>query len=121
LVSNDQALGCSIGVAGGFLARLIGWMGLRSAPASLLLIPGCRAVHTCFMRFPIDLIFIDADARVVGLVRGLKPWRLAACRVASSVLEAPVGWIDRSGLACGDRISNIDPFGRALEDKENDQ
>jgi len=120
-VSTDQALGCSIAVADGFLARLIGWMGLRSAPAGLLLIPDCRAVHTCFMRFPIDLIFIDSEARVVDLIRGLQPWRLAACRVACSVLEAPAGWIDGAGLACGDRISHIDPFGRVLEEKEHDQ
>ena len=95
-------------VAESFLMRLRGWMGLACVPAHLLLIPGCRAVHSCFMRFAIDLIFINADRQIVSLVRGLRPWRFAACGSACAVIEAPAGWIDRRSLRCGDRLHELD-------------
>ena len=69
------------------LTRLVGLMG-RRAPGPLLL-PRTRAVHTCFMRVPIDAVFLDGDGRPVKVVR-LRPWRFAAARRARAVLEVPV-------------------------------
>jgi uncharacterized membrane protein (UPF0127 family) len=67
-----------------------------------LLIPDCSSVHTCFMRFPIDLVYLCADNRVVKIVPYLKPWRLSACHRARSVLEIPAGWAKQEGLKEGD-------------------
>ena len=36
----------------------------------------CNALHTCFMRYPIDILFVDRDGREVRFLRGVKPWRL---------------------------------------------
>ncbi len=105
-------------VADRFLSRLIGWIGRREAPLELLLIPHCRSVHTCFMRFPIDLIFISADRRVVRLVRGLRPWRMVTCVSARAVIEAPFGWIDDAGLVCGDGVDTLVRPGWAVTAKE---
>jgi uncharacterized membrane protein (UPF0127 family) len=69
------------------LARLRGQLG-RSAPVPMLIAP-CSAVHTCFLRFPLDLVFLDADLNVLKVVRGVPPWRFVACRGAKAVLELP--------------------------------
>ena len=58
-------------------ARMRGLIGRRRPAAGCgLLIPRCNAVHTCFMRFPIDVTFLDGDGRVVKTVRNVRPWRL---------------------------------------------
>ena len=69
------------------LARLRGLIGRRD-PGPLLL-PGTRAIHTCFMRVAIDAVFLDAGGRPVKVVR-LRPWRFAAAWRAAAVLEVPV-------------------------------
>ena len=45
-------------------------------PGEGLLIRRCNAVHTCFLGYPIDVTFLDAQERVVKQVRGVRPWRL---------------------------------------------
>ncbi len=59
----------------------------------LWLLP-CRAVHTVGMRYDIDVVFLDQHGRVLKLVRRLKPWRLALCLRATSVIELQGGSID---------------------------
>ena len=72
-----QVLGVDAEVAGSFWARARGLIGRRSlAPGTGLLIPRCNAIHTFFMRFPIDAAFLDRDNRVVKVVRNIRPWRL---------------------------------------------
>lgn len=56
----------------------------------LLLVP-CRAVHTFFMRYPIDVVFLDRELRVLRVCSRVRPWRLRACRRAQAVLELPAG------------------------------
>ena len=83
-------------VAEGFASRLRGLMWKRDLPrGEALLIPRCAAVHTCFMRFPLDLVFLDAEDRPVRTVRGVRPWRLCVRGGpgARSVVEARAGWI----------------------------
>jgi uncharacterized membrane protein (UPF0127 family) len=67
--------------------RLRGLM-FRRAPAAPLLLTRTSSVHTCFMRFPLDVTFLDARGRVLREVR-LRPWRAAWCRGAAYALEAP--------------------------------
>ncbi len=83
------------------LARLRGLIGRRE-PRPLLLAPA-RSVHTCFMRFPIDVVFLDADLRVLRVARELPPWRLASARGARAVLELPAG--AAAGLKAGGRLA----------------
>ena len=77
-----------------FWKRSLGLMGKpRLEPGRGLLIPGCRSIHTCFMRFPIDAIFLDDHDRPVKIVRNIRPWRLAWGGLkACSVLEVESGW-----------------------------
>ena len=76
-------------------------------PGSGLLLPGTSSVHTHFMRFPIDVVFLDAGWRIVSVATRLRPWRLAAAKTASSVLELAAGECERLGLAEGDALGEI--------------
>jgi uncharacterized membrane protein (UPF0127 family) len=60
------------------------------------------SIHTFFMRFPIDAVFLDRDHRVVRVAGSVAPWRAAAARGARAVLELRAGEAARRGIAPGD-------------------
>jgi uncharacterized membrane protein (UPF0127 family) len=93
-------------VADSFLARTRGLLGRkRLEPGEGLLIRGTSSVHTHFMRFAIDVVFLDRDGRVLKLSRELRPWRFAGSRGASDVVELPAGTCDRVDLREGVRLN----------------
>jgi uncharacterized membrane protein (UPF0127 family) len=63
------------------------------------------SIHTFFMRFPIDVVFVDADQVVLKVVGTLRPWRAATCRGARDVIELRAGECMRLGLQAGDRLT----------------
>ena len=71
---------------------LLGRDGMEEGEA--LMLSPCGAVHTFFMRFAIDVIFLDRDSRVVRTVSRMGPWRIAIAWRARSVIELPAGWLD---------------------------
>ncbi len=86
-------------------ARLRGLLGRRGLPPGegMLLRPS-GSIHTCFMRFPIDAVFLDAELRVLRVRSELRPWRAAAARGARAVLELAAGEAERRGVAPGERL-----------------
>jgi uncharacterized membrane protein (UPF0127 family) len=65
-------------IAAGFWSRFVGWQ-FRVKPAAgegLLIVP-CNSIHTCFVRFAMDLIFLDRNGTVLAVRRKVRPWRLA--------------------------------------------
>jgi uncharacterized membrane protein (UPF0127 family) len=90
------------------LARLRGLLGRDELPAGegLLLRPA-GSIHTAFMRFPIDAVFLDRDDRVLKVAADLVPWRTAACRGARAVLELPGGEAARRGLRVGMSLTQV--------------
>lgn len=74
------------------------------APGTGLWISPCEAVHSFFMKFAIDVVFLDRQKKVRKVRRAMAPWRLAACMRAHSVLELPVGVIDQSRTEAGDQL-----------------
>lgn len=82
-----------IKVARSFSDRLVGLAGRSPAwakdSADILVFPRCRSVHTCFMRFPIDIAFIDVEGVVLECHESVDPWRFLSCSGASFVLERP--------------------------------
>jgi uncharacterized membrane protein (UPF0127 family) len=60
------------------------------------------SVHMLFMRFPIDVVFLDRDHKVVGLRHGLRPWRIAGERGAYATLELPAGTAAATEIKEGD-------------------
>ena len=68
--------GVTAEVARTLWARIRGLIGRSGLPPGKgMLILRCNAIHTFFMRFPIDATFYDREGRVVRIVRGIKPWR----------------------------------------------
>ena len=84
---------------------LLGRSGLSSGEGLLLRPAG--SVHTAFMRFAIDVVFLDRDLRVVKVVPELVPWRTAACRGSRAVLELPAGEANRCGLREGVSLTQV--------------
>jgi uncharacterized membrane protein (UPF0127 family) len=83
-------LGVRVPVASSVSSRLLGLSLLRRERAgSGLLIPRCTSVHTFGMRFPIDLLFLDEENRVIDLHRAVPPCRVIRCPGAMAVLELP--------------------------------
>lgn len=100
-------IGSGIGLADGFLSRLCGLLGRSSLdPGSGLLIRPSSGVHTMWMRFPIDVVALDKDLRVVKTWRRLPPWRVTSVSFRThSVLELAPGQIDACRIEPGDRLA----------------
>jgi uncharacterized membrane protein (UPF0127 family) len=71
--------------------------------AALILEP-CAAVHTAFMRFSIDVVFVNRSGCAVKIVEDLPPWRIAISTRAHAVIEMAAGSLRRLDLSLGDRL-----------------
>ncbi|MGV7209602.1 DUF192 domain-containing protein [Oxalobacteraceae bacterium A2-2] len=97
-----QLNGLRITIARSFLQRLVGLLGRRAlAPDEALLLLPCSNIHTAWMRFAIDVVFLDRDGAILSVSEGVPPWRAAALRRAHSCLELASGGARRHGLAPG--------------------
>jgi uncharacterized protein len=87
-------------------ARMRGLLGRDGLePGEGLLIRPTNSVHMFFMRFAIDVVFVDRELAVRKVVERLRPWRMAGCRGARAALELPAGAAARSGITVGERLS----------------
>jgi uncharacterized protein len=81
---------------------LLGRDGLESGTA--LIIAPCNSIHTFFMRFAIDVVFVSRAGRVVKVYRWLKPWRIGFAAGAFATIELAAGEIERSLTHIGDTL-----------------
>ncbi|MFZ5826353.1 MAG: DUF192 domain-containing protein [Bacillota bacterium] len=104
-VSRNLLLGRAIRRADRFYLRLLGLMFRRElSEGEGLWIEPCRSVHTHFMRFPIDVLFIDRQGGVLHVIPAMQPWRFSpVIRQAAAVLELPAG--AAGSTVPGDRIA----------------
>ena len=101
-------------LADGFVSRGRGLLGRKELRRGQgMLIRPTWSVHTWFMRFAIDVVFLDADLTVLKLTQRLRPWRAAARWRAHQALELPAGECQRLGLQVGDRLAwgSLEPAG----------
>jgi uncharacterized membrane protein (UPF0127 family) len=84
---------------------LLGRSGLSSGEGMLL--RPTSSVHTAFMRFAIDVVFLDRADRVLKVADDLGPWRMAGCRGARAALELPAGEARRRGLRPGVSLTQV--------------
>jgi uncharacterized membrane protein (UPF0127 family) len=105
-VERQSFINLGVTIADTAVARLRGLMGkmrLRSDEA-LWIVP-CRWIHTFGLLFPIDVIYLDAELRVVEVVEHLPPFRIARLRWnCASVLQLPAGSVGGSGTQAGDQL-----------------
>lgn len=105
--TRSTLVGSRVQVADTWWGRLRGYLG-RGEPQpgeGILLIP-CKAVHTCGMRYDLDIIFLDNKGRILDLVSRMRPWR-STKRIAGAryVLEVPAGTVEETGTQVGDLLS----------------
>lgn len=109
LCATGQLLAEKVVVANTFFKRLRGLIGRRRlAPAEALWLRPCNGVHTWWMHYAIDVIFLDRELRIVKLVENMRPFRLTVPhRAARSVLEMSVHSISRAQLKVGDQLELV--------------
>ena len=84
-------------------------------PAAALVLTPCFSVHTAFMRFPIDVVFVDRNGVVLKIVRHMGPWRIAAAWRAHTTIEFAAGALSGPReVSVGDRLY-LGPAGVSAE------
>lgn len=76
----------------------------RLDPGQGLWIVPCESVHSFFMKFAIDLVYLDRNKKVRKVRHRMVPWRVSACLSAHSILELPAGAAATSGTQAGDQL-----------------
>ena len=104
-LTRNTVLATCMEVADSAAMRNKGLLGReRISPGEGLWIIPCASVHTFWMRFPIDLVYLDRKKRIRKLSSDVRPWRLSACLWAHSVLELPPGTIRGTRTQPGDSL-----------------
>ncbi len=108
--SKGSIVAEQVQVADTIWSRFWGLMGRRSLPQGPgLFLKPTSSIHTTFMRFPIDVVFLDREGRVVKVVPELKPFRVTASLMsAHSALELPAGAAAQAHVEPGDRLVMVD-------------
>jgi uncharacterized membrane protein (UPF0127 family) len=102
---NGQVVAERLTTAFDSASRRKGLLKQDSMPeGSALIIAPSNAVHTFFMRFPIDVVFFSKSGVVRKVCPAVPAWRMAASLRAFALLEMPVGSIDRANLREGDQL-----------------
>jgi uncharacterized membrane protein (UPF0127 family) len=104
--SINRVIADRVGVAATRAARAVGLLSRTwLEPGEALWIVPSRGVHTCGMRFAIDVVALDQAGKVIDCVSNLKPWRLRLPRRGTAgVLELPAGTLEASGTAVGHQV-----------------
>ena len=104
--TRGTLLGNRIALVDTWSGRLRGYLGRpEPKPGEGMLLVGCSAVHMFGMVFPLDLVFLDRNGEVVDAIERLMPWkRTKRVQDARFALELPIGVIDASQTAVGDRL-----------------
>lgn len=88
-----------------FFSRMIGYMFRLSIDKDdALIFYHAPSIHMFFMRFPLDIIFLDKYNRVIRIFENIQPWSLANCLFSSATIEFPVGTVKRIPIEPGDVI-----------------
>ncbi|MEW6008350.1 MAG: DUF192 domain-containing protein [Candidatus Omnitrophota bacterium] len=105
-LSKNTVLAENAVVAKSLLSRLKGLLGRGVlTKGEGLIIPDCGSIHTFFMGFSIDVIFLDNHRRVTKIKKSVGPFRLIDCPFTGQItIELPIGMIDASTTDIGDKI-----------------
>lgn len=103
---DGRAVAERVRVARSVLSRMVGLLATpRLEEGAGLLLDPCSSVHTAFMRYPLDVVYLDRGNTVVRVAANLKPFRLSfGGRGARRALEMPAGAAERAGLRQGARL-----------------
>jgi hypothetical protein len=103
---NGRTIATHLGTAFESKSRRDGLLGRDGlAPGEALIIAPSNAVHTFFMRFSIDVLFVRKDGQVVGLRHAVRPWRIAVSPRAYAVIELEAGTLAATDTRAGDVVA----------------
>ena len=103
--TRNAVLGDAVEVADTSGKRRVGLLKHKQLePGEGLWIVPCESVHTFFMKFPIDLVYVDKKRRVRKVRNAVPAWRLSACLSAHSILELPAGTVEKTGTRPGGEL-----------------
>lgn len=107
--NNGQVLAHHIEVAANFKKRLKGLLGRSGFKhGEALILSPCNWIHTCFMNFPIDILFVDQEMVVLKVLENMKPFRFSPLIPRSHlVVELPAGRLAATGAGAGDHLQFI--------------
>jgi hypothetical protein len=107
--TKNSILADEVTVADNFFTRLNGLLGKKYLQkGKALIIRPCNTVHTFFMRFSIDVIFIDKKYKVIKIISCLKPFSFSGvCWKAILVIEFPSGTLNSSNVGLGDSLQHF--------------
>jgi uncharacterized membrane protein (UPF0127 family) len=102
---TEHVVASAVEVANTRATRRKGLLGRDSLDlAAALVLSPCCSIHTAFMRFPIDVAFVDREGTVTRIVRDMGPWRMAIAPRAHTVVEFAGGCLSRRDVLVGDRL-----------------
>lgn len=104
-IRTNEVLGRDVLLAESFFERLKGLMFIKEMRGfDGLLIKNCNSIHNCFVRFPIDVVFVNGEFEVVKILRNFKPWRFSWIYFgAKHALELPAGSVGEE-VKVGDKL-----------------
>ena len=108
---SNAVLATDVRFATSFIQRAVGLMGTKPLPSGKALffkgtnMMPCNSIQTCFMRFPLDVIFLDSSMKVRSVQRDVKPWRMTwPVLGAVTAIEMTSGTLDPSLIEIGDQL-----------------
>lgn len=107
LYLGDTLLTAQMSVCSNFIERgrgLLWRKPLNTACGEALLIPSCNSVHTFWMSYRIDVIFLDKAGLILSIYPDTFPWRIVGCRQAAFALECATGTFSAQGLSIGQQL-----------------
>lgn len=106
-ISKNTILGERIEIADTFVKRFLGLMPRKTLnEGEGLVINPCNSIHMFFMSFPIDVLFIDKNNKIVHIEANFKPWRISKfVKGGKYVIELPVGVVKNTLTEVGDIVS----------------
>lgn len=104
--TQNTILASKAKLADKFISRLKGLLGKKSllSEEGLIIYP-CKQIHSAFMRFHFDAIFLDPDFNILHIEKEMPPFRISPLiRKACIVVELPAGTVEKTGTEPGDRL-----------------
>ena len=108
---NQSELAANVTFANSFFAKAFGLMGKKELPlGEALLFKGsrsmpCNSIQTTFMRFALDIVFLDSEMKVKSVLRNVKPWRVTwPVSGAVTAIEMTSGSLNGKSIEIGDQL-----------------
>ncbi len=104
--TTGEVIADKVTIAQDYKSRSIGLLNRQNLSENeAMLIKPCSSIHTFFMKFPIDVLFLSKEGRVVKIRHSLKPWRLSGCLLGCfMVLELQSGKLTKTTITIGNLV-----------------